>query len=771
MNRKVILLIFFCFHSSTAGLNKCCPENEVVQIDSIEDNNLSPRERFSCVKKPSKLNNVKRKRESENYEINNITIPINLIAYNILIDENTHWPACEVSSFMILTGSMEVSQSKSCVDIMDSDYYVFFCDEMIETDENDSLNVFKLQKCCQKDFSYDVFARKCVINNETTLNEEFNTFLHNKTIMFDSGIPECKPDDVLVEYHSNVHLLKMYENSLIVMKTAESGPEKFNDKSFCVESTLNSEHEIADSSIQSQLKMSSKWIAKVCRPANVICKKMPCVRKCCKEGQRMVYENETFCEDHNSHLDMKFHSFNFESSPEEPNEVEPSGKVLIKVIWKNRNLQYGKYFETKPDLFKVYNNTPGIIAPEYGILMPKHCDKFMLDREEDAHYISGIDGSLFISTMEKFHSNNDYCVDFFYTKDEIDPEVDVIQGVTFVCFDEDETRMIRLRFQIYATLLAISAGFLGITFIVYIFLPKLLNLHGKTLVCHVLSLFTAYSFLSAVQFATDVKMTYCKCIGYIVYFSFLSALLDSLVAFIKSIRMSHGIRRTKEVKRFFCYSLYAWGFPCLVTIHTYMLDSHNVLPEKFKPNIGESSCWFENSSPGHLIFFLVPIGIQISINFVLFIITAIHCNRVKAEIHRMQMNDNNEQKKKRYIADKAIFLMNLKLFIVMGISWLLEIMATVYDNKPWWYVSDGFNLLQGVLVFFIFVFKRKVLVAFQKKLGIRSIGFRPKTPGSTSTHMSTVELHSTALSKYNGKMLKSNSSSTLTNTTVNLIKN
>lgn len=64
------------------------------------------------------------------------------------------------------------------------------------------------------------------------------------------------------------------------------------------------------------------------------------------------------------------------------------------------------------------------------------------------------------------------------------------------------------------------------------------------------------------------------------------------------------------------------------------------------------------------------------------------------------------------------FLMNLKLFIVMGISWLLEIFATLFDDKPMlWYVSDGFNLLQGVLVFFIFVFKRSVLVAFQKKLG------------------------------------------------------
>lgn len=56
--------------------------------------------------------------------------------------------------------------------------------------------------------------------------------------------------------------------------------------------------------------------------------------------------------------------------------------------------------------------------------------------------------------------------------------------------------------------------------------------------------------------------------------------------------MSHGIRRTKEMKRFICYSLYAWGFPCLATFFTYTMDTYNVLPQRFKPNIGESSCWF-----------------------------------------------------------------------------------------------------------------------------------------------------------------------------------
>jgi hypothetical protein len=82
-----------------------------------------------------------------------------------------------------------------------------------------------------------------------------------------------------------------------------------------------------------------------------------------------------------------------------------------------------------------------------------------------------------------------------------------------ICFNDDETDQIIRRFHIYATLLAISAAFLGATFLVYVFIVTPLNLHGKTLVCHVLSLFIAYTLLSIVQFQTEVMYTLCKCIG------------------------------------------------------------------------------------------------------------------------------------------------------------------------------------------------------------------------------------------------------------------
>ncbi|XP_014212232.1 G-protein coupled receptor Mth2 [Copidosoma floridanum] len=57
------------------------------------------------------------------------------------------------------------------------------------------------------------------------------------------------------------------------------------------------------------------------------------------------------------------------------------------------------------------------------------------------------------------------------------------------------------------------------------------------------------------------------------------------------------------------------------------------------------------------------------------------------------------------------FNLYLKLFIVMGINWSMEIISWLYaDNvlKYLWYVTDLTNTLQGVIIFLIFVWKDKI---------------------------------------------------------------
>ena len=129
----------------------------------------------------------------------------------------------------------------------------------------------------------------------------------------------------------------------------------------------------------------------------------------------------------------------------------------------------------------------------------------------------------------------------------------------------------------------------------------------------------------------------------------------------------------------------------------------------------------DSPDPASLLFFSGPIGLLFLINLILFILTLRYCNRVKREIFRMQ-SSNNEKPilKRRFFVDKARFAMNTKLFVVMGITWFLELLSIIfYDHKKifFWAISDSFNVLQGVFVFFIFVFKKRVWHSVLEKLG------------------------------------------------------
>jgi len=67
------------------------------------------------------------------------------------------------------------------------------------------------------------------------------------------------------------------------------------------------------------------------------------------------------------------------------------------------------------------------------------------------------------------------------------------------------------------------------------------------------------------------------------------------------------------------------------------------------------------------------------------------------------------------------FNMYLKLFIVMGITWVLEIMSWIdigadIVSQFIWYPADIVNALQGLIIFIIFVCRKKTLQTLLKQL-------------------------------------------------------
>jgi G protein-coupled receptor Mth (Methuselah protein) len=122
-----------------------------------------------------------------------------------------------------------------------------------------------------------------------------------------------------------------------------------------------------------------------------------------------------------------------------------------------------------------------------------------------------------------------------------------------------------------------------------------------------------------------------------------------------------------------------------------------------------------NGNYGRFMFSTVPLAILEICNVILFIKTVVHCLQVKREIDKMNDTRAKGEKQKKFNTFKDRFGLLLKLFIVMGISFLFEVVSTFYDFKGsestaiieqiW----DIFNCLHGLFIFMIFLLKRKTL--------------------------------------------------------------
>ncbi|CAL1673464.1 unnamed protein product [Lasius platythorax] len=208
-------------------------------------------------------------------------------------------------------------------------------------------------------------------------------------------------------------------------------------------------------------------------------------------------------------------------------------------------------------------------------------------------------------------------------------------------------------------------------------------------------------------------------------------------------------------KKFLLYCLYAWGLSLLVSILAIIADYTDILPDYLQPDIGNTSCWFTQNpdSFSELTFFIGPITIQLISNVVFFVLTSVHCNKVKAELKRVT-TDPMDPRSKRFHSDRSRFAMNIKLFIVMGISWSCEVTSFFvkkYFNYIYWqdtlfYASDVFNCLQGLLIFTLFVLKSRVYLALRRRLGLNVKKKRSPTCNATTTLQDPYKIRKSASS-------------------------
>ncbi|XP_013145365.1 PREDICTED: G-protein coupled receptor Mth2-like [Papilio polytes] len=291
----------------------------------------------------------------------------------------------------------------------------------------------------------------------------------------------------------------------------------------------------------------------------------------------------------------------------------------------------------------------------------------------------------------------------------------------------------------FTTALLISCVFLALTLIVYSLLPSLRNLAGKVLMAYVGSLLGAFLLLSVIQIGEHSVMT---CIGltFSTYFFFLSSFCWMNVMSIdiwwtfRGYAKARAIHRRGENFKFCMYCIYGWGLPLLMTIACAVLNETDVshLPWLITPKIPRSGCFLEGGEK--LLYLYVPMLILIASNWIFFLMTTFNIWRLSRG--NAVLNSAAAGMPSAHRFQRHRFSVYLKLSVIMGINWILEVVSFLKPQLQVWYITDAYNLLIGLAIFIIFVCKAKVNNQLRRILSDRW-SFKRQTSGALSRNQNS----------------------------------
>ncbi|XP_013116212.1 G-protein coupled receptor Mth2-like [Stomoxys calcitrans] len=316
-------------------------------------------------------------------------------------------------------------------------------------------------------------------------------------------------------------------------------------------------------------------------------------------------------------------------------------------------------------------------------------------------------GLLHIHNDDSYHDTVSYCLTPYQYNGTVKNVL-----VPMSCAKRNEITT-SLAFHSYAALVTVL--FLIPTVFVYLWLKELReNMRGKLLICYLFSLIISYSILSYINISEQVfdeKM--CSFLGFTCYFFFIAAFLwlsvlcfDIWINF-KTHRVASS--NAKNALRFICYSCYAWGMASFLTFLAMLCQWSDKISEDYKPGIGEDVCWLDTNKWSAAIYFYWPNLIILLFSIATFTHMTWRIYRVRSDVARLTQKDNFFQEN---------VLVILRIFLILGISWILDILSYFLRNFQAWdflsLLSDFRSALQGVLIFILFVLKRNVLDSLKK---------------------------------------------------------
>ncbi|XP_045471023.1 G-protein coupled receptor Mth2-like [Harmonia axyridis] len=265
-----------------------------------------------------------------------------------------------------------------------------------------------------------------------------------------------------------------------------------------------------------------------------------------------------------------------------------------------------------------------------------------------------------------------------------------------VCYDPEE---IGEPYDWYIFVGFLSSFFLFLTAAIYVILPELLDLQGLCVVHSVLGLAFAFIVLGVNRMVDDVAPYVCNFYAFSLYFCFLysffwlNAYSFHLWRTTTQPKIFENVTRWKRI-----YYIYSCGFPlfllsvvCFSQVSNLYIYTHPRMAE-------ESICWF-GTLEASFVYLFVPISIILALNIIFFFST------IYTLWKEIQQYDGRRLKIIKYRLGLCF-----RMFFVMGISWIFEVLSAAFENEHpsvIWRITDAINALQGVSIFLVMVVFRK----------------------------------------------------------------
>jgi G protein-coupled receptor Mth (Methuselah protein) len=177
------------------------------------------------------------------------------------------------------------------------------------------------------------------------------------------------------------------------------------------------------------------------------------------------------------------------------------------------------------------------------------------------------------------------------------------------------------------------------------------------------------------------------------------------------------------MKKFIKYSVYAFGLPTVIVLIVATLNELQIVPTDWQTGIGNYSCSVSEplnggseelltiTSRSQLIYIYGPIMVFLVMNFGFYATTAFTINKVQRDVRKFTEGERSKHARK----ESTRFTRYARLFLMMGLPWVIEIVSFLVGENPFMYLVSIINCLQGLIIFNMFVLHETTVDVIWKK--------------------------------------------------------